>query len=573
MKLKRTADGSPQRVIIQAEYEDRKAIKEGSRGVARYSKNDGGWTIPIDPTIIRELYRRFPDLEVEDGLSSYLQEVREVQSRVLCAPEDCSELDEKNGLYPFQRGSVRFLTEIGRGILGHRMGLGKTVIACKALAHIGATRAVIVCPNAVKWSWAEHIRRWNDTSPEEIFMLESKSGRLTAKKEEDAVVFKGGGNDRDEQIEQILQQDSFTLILNYDQLRIHQKTLCGYDYDVIIADEAHRLKDYRAQRTQAMVSVSKRTAYLWLLTGTPIRSDYTDIWPLLHMCDPVRFSGYWNFAHTYLIVAPSMWGGVDILGPQNPEEFNRVLSRYMFRKTKEEVLPELPEIIYQDIKLPMSGPQEYQYKKMEKEFVVTVEKEVKDGQQIQQVLQAENVVSQLIRLRQICLTPAVLGGKNSSGKLEALHDVLEDSLETGRVAIFTCFRGFVPFIEEVVSNYADYGLIVGGQTTEQRKEVERLLWREQIDVVIGTIQAMGEGLNLQPVKTAIFTDVDWTPAVNEQAEERIHRADTKESPTVIRLYHPRTVEADIRSVLKEKEKIVNSTVGKVEAVRKLLSRR
>src|SRR5690606_23950187 len=147
----------------------------------------------------------------------------------------------------------------------------------------------------------------------------------------------------------------------------------------------------------------------------------------------------------------------------------------------------------------------------------------------------KNTLSKITRLRQICLAPAMLDGRGKSAKLDALRDIVED-VRDRQFLIFTCFRQFVPFIAMVLNDLGiSHGEIVGGQSTAARNETIKLLNSGEIQSIIGTVRSMGEGLNLQKAQVAIFTDIDWVPAVNHQAAGRIHRGEIKESPTIIRL--------------------------------------
>ena len=144
----------------------------------------------------------------------------------------------------------------------------------------------------------------------------------------------------------------------------------------------------------------------------------------------------------------------------------------------------------------------------------------------------------------------------------------------GSFIVFSCFRKFLSYVSEVLEELKiPFGFIVGGQSSWERAEVVSALNSGKIRAVLGTIQSMGEGLNLQAARTAIFCDTDWVPAVNEQAEARIHRGAITERPVIIRLFHPGTVEADIRMACRRKERIAGETTGQVEAVREMLIRR
>ena len=553
------------RLIIRCDYKDKHLIRMASFGTSTWRRKDKTHSCPADPVIAARVLEYIPEIRIDQSVTDWSERMIQQQQDAIKSTRDRSPLTTMP-LVPFQMSSVRFLSTARRCILGHEMGTGKTPISCVALDYVDASKVLIVCPNSVKWSWVDHLRKWS--SQRNIYVLES----ALVPGNPGAFVLAGNTRDREDHIAKTLTLcDECVLIVNYAQLRIHQKTFKAFDYDVIIADEAHRVNNRKAQQTEAFVSVARHAAYVWMLTGTPVRNRYTDLYTLLSVCDTNRFSSYWNFVNIYMQSVPGLFGGVEIIGLKDPERFNSMLSTFMYRVTKKEAMPQLPDKYYQDYRLVMVPKQHKLYAQMEQEFLISIEKQLEDGNKLETILRAPNVAAQLIRLRQICLTPEILGGPPESAKLEALKEIIEDL--DGSFIIFTCFRKFIPYIQELLDSMdIPYGEIVGGQPSWERAEAERDLNSGKVRAIIGTIQSMGEGLNLQAASTAIFCDIDWVPAVNYQAEDRIHRGSITESPTIIRLFHPGTVEADIRSTCRRKGKIIEETTGQVEVIRQMLLR-
>ncbi len=555
------------RLVVECPYEERHLLKLATFGTARWRKDLQAYSCPPEPVLAKRIVEYLPktvmDLDVRDWASRMAQN----QLSVIASTQDSSPLSEKP-LVPFQMSSVRFLAEARSAILGHEMGTGKTPISCVALDYVGAAKVLIVCPNSVKWSWVAHLRDWSDERT--IYVLESTPVPGDFDR---ALPLVGNKSKREDLLAEVLTKSSeCVVILNYSQLRIHEKVLKSFDYDAVIADEAHRVNNRRAQQTAAFKAVAAKSAYVWMLTGTPVRNNYTDLFSLLSVCDPLRFSSYWNFVHIHLNYVPGYWGGVDIIGLRDPEGFNSLLSTFMYRVTKQEAMPELPEKLYTDYQIAMHPEQYKVYQQMEDEFIIAITAKMESGESFETVLRAPNVVSQLIRLRQICLAPELLGNPASSAKLEALSELLQDI--DGPFIVFSCFRQFLNHVSGVLKGLKiPYAQIVGGQSSWEREAAVGDLNSGKVRCILGTIQSMGEGLNLQTARTAIFCDIDWVPAVNDQAEDRIHRGKITESPVIIRLNHPGTVESDILSACSRKRKIVGDTTGSVEAVRQMLLRK
>lgn len=565
--------GKQKRFTISCDPEFSHIVKVGSGGTARWSAKEKNWTVPADPTILRGILEQHNMYNMTGELSAYLDELYRRQERIYkqSAIDSPVSPGEDRYMMPFQNSSVRALDAAGSFILAHQMGLGKTPIVCQALEYIGAAKNLIVCPAAVKWSWVDHLKKWGDIH--NIYVIESKKVKTdmaevicTANRVESSLL---------EDVRNALSQEDVTIVLGFEMLRKFVSLVKEHEYDVMVVDEAHRVKNRKAQNTQAVMQVSQLCGRRWLLTGTPVRNDYTDLWSLLAIIDPDRFSSYWNFVNTYLDTVKNIFGGVDIVGLKDQEAFNTMLGVYMYKLTKEEVMPELPEIIYSQETMPMNKEQYDMYQEMENDFITSVFKEQEDGADIEKIITAPNTMAKIMKLRQICLSPATIEGPNDSAKLEWLNDRVEYMLDEGeQILIFSFFKRFINLVEEILEHHGlNYGIITGDVSSHRRHEIEEKVRSGEINVVAGTGQAMGEGTNFETCTTSIFTDLDWVPAVNKQAEERIQRYNTKTSPNVIHLYHPNTVETDIMRTLHRKEHITNKATGQVETIRNLLQRR
>ena len=577
------ANTTQDRFLIKAPYEMKQILDSvGARGMnplLRYSSHIGGYTAPCDPTVIgliKDKTQLITNMTLTPPVRNMLAELSLKQGQVFRATEDCSELFPGDGLWSFQRATVRFMETIKRGIIGHEMGTGKTVIACTATARVGAQKVLVIVPNNAKWSWARHLEEWCGC-PEDIWVIETKK-MVTHYNQ-----IRGNRVARETEIMKVLLEPTFMLILNYEQVSIHHTALMNSDYDVIILDEAHRIKNRQAKRTKAISTLSHKAEYFWALTGTPFRNNYDDIWTLLNICDPNRFTSYWNFVNMHMSTSSNRYGGVDILGLMNKERFNKMISSYMFRKTKEDVMPDLPPKIYHDEIIPMDEVQQKFYRSMEEDFIVVLnnsleekgEKPVSSFDLPSNFVMAETVGSQLMKLRQICLSPALVGGPFISSKLEYIAELVDELKDDGeQFLVFSSFRMFVKMVSDMLKEKGVmHDIIMGGTKSTDREKSEVALREGGIQAIVGTVGAMGESMNLQTATTVIFSDIDWVPAVNQQAEDRIHRGTITTSPRIIRIFHPETVDEDIRSVCKRKERMTNATVGQMETIRALLKRR
>jgi len=545
-------------------------IKRVANGAFTYSKAVGGWTAPFEPKLIGMVEERFADLEdvkFTPRLTAYLKKLKSTQEQIIGSPLKCDPLFPDDSLMEFQRGSVRFLSTAKKCVLTHDMGLGKTVIACRAIQYNNIRKAIIIAPNSVKWAWVDHLYEWADWQ-DPVYVVDTKKiddNRFT--------LITGNKQNREAQIgDFVFNQGEGILVMNYEQARIHGDLLQRGLYDALIIDEAHRIKGRQAQRTKIITNIAKQAAYVWMLTGTLIRNNYDDPYTLLHICDDTRFSGYWNFVKAHLSTSVNVFGGMDIIGMRNAEAYQRMLSVYTYGKKKKEVMPQLPPKIYHEIPLPMNKDQREKYKEMEDTFLVELQS--LGAEDNPELLAADSVATQLLRLRQLCLWPGMVDVAGSSAKLDYLEDLFKELMEEGRTfLVFTWFRGFAEAVNNLLLELdIPSGMIIGGQDSSERHETVTALNDGRIRAITGTIGSMGEGLNLQKANTVVFTDQDWVPANNSQAEDRVHRANTVKSPQIIKIYHPFSVEEDVRAVCARKEHRISKSSAMVETARNMIYR-
>lgn len=575
LDFKYNRDGEPTRFVLECSYDYAERAKEAGQGVASWQKKDKTWTYPIDPTIYRSLVELIPQLWISPNVTDFLAQMRAHQDAVLATVADQSPLWEGDALWPFQRASVRFIVEAKCCILGHEMGTGKTVIGSAGFRYVQARRVLVICGDKLKWNWADHIKVW--ASRNDSIILESRVLPKAALALLDTEMIHGARETRDEKLSDLIYSDrDFCLIINYDQAKIHQEILLAGMYDVVLVDEAHRIHNHKTARTKTVLRISRRATYNWLVTGNPLRKNYDDLWSLLHICDPTRFTSFWNFVYLYLKSVPGIFGGTEILGVRDLLQFDAMLTTYAFVKTKAEVMPDLPPKVYQNIKLLMNPNQQKIYDKMEKEFLAEVRHQLKSGEVLDTILHAPTTLAQITRLRQICLNPAIIGGANDSAKLDFLLPFLMDEFKGSDtpVLIFTFYRALIPFIRELVKRVrVPYAEIVGGMSSLELRAIEDQLNRGKLKIIAGTAQSMGEGLNLQAAKAAIFMDRFWVPWTNTQAEDRLHRGEIKTSPKIIYVWHPGTIEDDIIASCRVKKYKADETTGQIETVRNLLLRK
>jgi len=496
-------------------------------------------TFPPEPLVVYDLHAWFPEAQwnFSPALTAWMTafETRVETLARIGKGFDVTEgmisvlpVDAKLRLY--QTVGAVWLNTVSRGLLGDEMGVGKTVQALLA-AEEKSQHVLISCPSYVKDHWAKHIRYWTHQS---------------------ATIADGERPQRNA----ALAVNAKYVLINHEMLRPGQyPQLAARTWDVFIIDEAHRVHNRTALQSKGAKAIKAKR--LFLLTGTPIWNKPDNLWHLLHLLDPLRFSSYWRFVEQFCLLNRTMYG-IDIAGP-NPQELERLqwtLIPYFLRRTKDEVLPDLPPKIYETITYSLSAAQRALYRDVKKRL----ELELASGE----IKSYNALVAAMSDLRQICDHPSLVGANGDSGKDVAMKDLLDDVLASEeKVVIFCWHRKYVAHLKTLIrERYKLASAIVTGDTKpEARTELVRDFREGHVRVLIGTIASMGTGIDLYESATAIFAEMDWTPAMNVQAEDRLHRIGQKRSPTIYHIIGKQTIEEHILSVTQEKADIADQTLA------------
>jgi SNF2 family DNA or RNA helicase len=284
-------------------------------------------------------------------------------------------------------------------------------------------------------------------------------------------------------------------------------------WDCMIVDEAHRIKNRKAKMTQGIKQIQSIRKIA--LTGSPMEKNSADLWSILNFLDAYEFPAYWGWVMKNLEVTAGYFEHYKIGGPKDPEAFGRLLSPFMLRRTKEEVAPQLPEKIIIEEPVTMDPAQEEIYKAVKHTTDIEV-------QVASRTMLIPNALALLVRLLQVSSYPPILGFDSTpSGKLIWFDDFWTDHKDEPTV-VFTRFRAPAIYL----ANKYNCGLIIGGE----RREIG------STGLLVGTIDSMGEGLNLQWAKNAVFLDAHWSTIKMTQAIDRIHRIDIKEPKNIYLLW-------------------------------------
>ena len=390
------------------------------------------------------------------------------------------------------------------------MGLGKTVqtvLAARiALQRGDLERVLIVVPYSLLLNWEEEFQRW---APD-----------IAAKR------VRGDNTDR----LAFYRLPVPILIASYEQIRMDALQMKSDEpFDLVVIDEAQRIKNSDSLLALACRVLPRKRA--WALTGTPIENSVRDLVSVFRFLKP----------------------GVIRLG-MGRSEIQKQMQPFFLRRTKAQVLPELPEIIFQDIDLELTGSQLSSYETLWDSRLELLHRE--------QPATEIHLLALITKLKQLCNYDESSG---ESVKLDTLRTILESAGErTDKVIIFS---QYVNTLKWLAARFEDLPIdtLHGGLTAEERATlVNRFENEVGPRVLFISLKAGGVGLNLQAASTVVLFDRWWNPAVEKQAIERAHRFGRKRVLHVFRFIVRDTIEEKIDSILRAKQSLFDEVIEDAE---------
>lgn len=433
-------------------------------------------------------------------------------------------------LYPFQKKGVEFLASRDCALLADDMGLGKSEQAIFAAKKIVARRVLILCPLAVRHSWAKRINKYFP----DILVKEIKK---TAQKYTPVI--------------------REWVVCNYDiawRGEIHE-ALAKAEWDVVVLDEAHYLKALKSKRTQGVLSntkgIIKNAQHVWAMTGTPVLNRPVELYPLLHFvfpCEIADCQGYFEFTKKFCQGKQGHFGW-EANGACNIPELSRRLGEHMLRRTKEEVFPDMPKAAFTPIYL---EPSKVIASTLKRERAIT-------GAVESLADRAERLsVGEAVALRrQIGLDKIAIA-------VEHLGDC-----EAAKVVVFAYHRDVANALNQAFPKTSV--LYTGEQTQAQKQKSLACFVHGEAKYFIAQIEAAGTGIDgLQDVCShAVFVELCYVPGKIDQAIGRLVRHGQTKSVTVECLVHEDSIDEDILKTLDKKRGVIDKIVGQTKETKRL----
>ncbi|MDB5970957.1 MAG: Non-specific serine/threonine protein kinase [Hydrocarboniphaga sp.] len=434
-------------------------------------------------------------------------------------------------LYPYQAEGALFAARAGRALLGDEMGLGKTIQAIAAAElfarHFGATRVLVVCPTSLKHQWQREIARF--------------AGR-------DAQVIQGLRTQRELQY----RQETFCKITNYDTLARDLDLIQAWAPDVVIADEAQRIKNWNTRAAVALKRID--SPYAVVLTGTPLENRLEELISIVQFVDRHRLGPTWRLLHEH----QRRDEAGRVIGYQGLDRIGATLAPILLRRRKAEVLEQLPARIDNTLFVAMTPQQRIHHDENGETVARIISRWRKTGYLSD--ADQRRLTCSLQNMRMSCNSTYLLDGVTDHGsKVDELETVLAELLEQpdAKAVIFSQWlRTHELIARRLKTRGWEHVLFHGGVPGEKRGAlVDRFIGDPACRVFLST-DAGGVGLNLQhAAATVINMDLPWNPAVLEQRIGRVHRLGQTRSVQVVNFVAQGTIEEGMLSVLAFKKSL------------------
>lgn len=450
-------------------------------------------------------------------------------------------LNGKNCLFNYQKWGIKCGLQVGDGFLiGDVPGLGKTIqamgIAKERMNRGEIKNCLIVCPASLKYNWRDECQKFMGI---------------------DALVIGHKCKNKEEREKHWIAEGYSFKIVNYELVardlycepkktdnRISCANAVLKSFDLVVFDECQYLKHHSSTRTKACRALQSR--YRIGLTGTPLDGRLEEIHSIFQILKPGLFVSKQKFMERY--AEYDYFGAVK--GYHHIKEVADKISPYYLRRKKEEVLKDLPPKLFKDMHVELSAKNMKAYKDL-----------VKKKNDITENASAAEL---LIRARQFLDFPEILGIHNSSDKYAVFKELIDDLVkENGqKVVVFSQYTNTIHWlVKNLEQEYKGIQVIDGSIKSEERQEICKKFNNDPNYNILIMSDAGAEGLNLQSGSAVIhFTD-SFSPAKQQQRNDRCHRATTRHSVTIYRFITDGTIEEHVRGILARKMAVNNALLG------------
>lgn len=415
------------------------------------------------------------------------------------------------------------------GILADEMGLGKTLQTITLILSREHTRSLIVAPTSLIYNWYSEFKKFAPSLK--------------------VLICNGTREERKNNIENYKNYD--VIITTYNMLRNDLEHYTMF-FDYCILDEAQNIKNPNSLNAKCVKKIKSRIRFA--LTGTPVENSLMELWSIFDFIMPGYLYDEKRFTTRYFRRLEE--------GPEILEEIHKMVKPFILRRLKKNVIKELPDKIEKTMFIPLEDEQKIVYETYSEYAKDLIQKKVENDEFKKSRIE---ILSYVTKLRQICLDPSVTmeNYNGGSGKIEALKDILEESIEgQHKVLVFSQFTSVLKNIGKILNEKSmEYCYLDGSMTSNDRMKMVNEFNDGNKNIFLISLKAGGTGLNLTSADIVIHFDPWWNPAVEDQATDRAHRIGQKNVVEVIKLISSGTVEEKILELQNSKRELIDKVLS------------
>lgn len=431
------------------------------------------------------------------------------------------------------------------GILADEMGLGKTIqtIAFITSEVESGLPVIVISPTSLVYNWKDEIEKFSPNLKTLIVI--------------------GNKSERQELLKNASQYN--VILTSYPLIRNDIDDYEKIQFKYCFLDEAQQIKNPNSINAKSVKRIKAQNYFA--LTGTPMENSLTELWSIFDFIMPGYLLNHSKFMKKY---------EVPIIKNKDQKvlkELSKHIQPFILRRLKKDVIKELPPKIEHKVVVEMTEEQ----KKVYASYLVNTKREIEHEIREKGFNRSKlSILSLLTRLRQICCNPSsfIENFDGESGKILALHDILEESINNKhRILIFSQFTTVLKSIGKMLKeDKVDYMYLDGQTDIKDRSDSVSDFNSGVGDVFLISLKAGGTGLNLTGADVVIHFDPWWNPAVEEQASDRAHRIGQKKSVEIIKLIARGTIEEKIYELQQKKKEIINDIINDKNSDKNILSK-
>lgn len=425
----------------------------------------------------------------------------------------------------YQIDGAYFLAKKSHALLGDQAGVGKTAQAILASDTVNAKSILIICPAVARVNWQREFSEWSVFSP----------------------TFKICESSKD--------YPRFKTICSYDYATENVEKLKGIEWDLIICDESHFIKEPNAKRTQAIygkTGLVRHTERMWLLSGTPAPNNASELWPMLYTfgCTPLDFD---KFTQAFCDTRPTFYQGVrrdKVVGTKKDKipEIKEMLSKIMLRRLKKDVLKELPPISYSQLTVEGQSLLDV--------IEIDMQKVALEQRGLEQSLSYTSTLEEMaFIIEKLGDSVSTLRRYVGLQKVKSVAELITQELEAGAYEKIGIFAIHTDVIASLAKELAKFNpVIINGSVSapQRQRSIDSFQNDKKTKVFIGNIQAAGTAITLTAADQCLFIEESWTPGDNAQAAARFHRRGQNNAVTVRFACLADSIDEKVSSVLRRK---------------------